>query len=187
MKLQFLGAAKQVTGSMYLLELEDGYKILIDCGTDMERSIDFEVPYEPAPFFPFDPSLINLVVLTHAHIDHSGNIPMLYREGYEGQVLCTPPTAELAALLLMDSANLHLRKLRAAQGESRKKHKQMDRLLRRGDLYLQKDVEDSMGNFVTLQFNKKFVIKPGLELTFIPAGHLLGAAHLYFSVTEGDQ
>ncbi|MEK6547584.1 MAG: MBL fold metallo-hydrolase [Bacteroidota bacterium] len=187
MKLQFLGAAKQVTGSMFLLELEDGYKILIDCGTDMERSIDFEVPYEPAPFFPFDPSLINLVVLTHAHIDHSGNIPMLYREGYEGQVLCTPPTAELAALLLMDSANLHMRKLRAAQGESRKKHKQMDRLLRRGDLYLQKDVEDSMGNFVTLQFNKKFVVKPGLELTFIPAGHLLGAAHLYFSVTEGTE
>ena len=69
MKLQFLGAAKQVTGSMYLLELEDGYKILIDCGTDMERSIDFEVPYEPAPFFPFDPSLINLVVLTQ-DIDH---------------------------------------------------------------------------------------------------------------------
>ncbi|MHA8105718.1 MBL fold metallo-hydrolase RNA specificity domain-containing protein [Aquirufa sp. 5-AUSEE-100C1] len=187
MKLQFLGAAKQVTGSMYLLELEDDYKILIDCGTDMERSIDFDVPYEPAPFFPFDPTLINLVVLTHAHIDHSGNIPMLYREGYEGQVLCTPPTAELAALLLMDSANLHLRKLRSAQGESRKKHKQMDRLLRRGDLYLQKDVEDSLENFVTLQFNKRFVIKPGLELTFIPAGHLLGAAHLYFSITEGGE
>jgi metallo-beta-lactamase family protein len=63
----------------------------------------------------------------------------------------------------------------------------MDRLIRRGDLYLQKDVEDSLGNFVTLQFNKKFVIKPGLELTFIPAGHLLGAAHLYFSVIEGEE
>ena len=187
MKLQFLGAAKQVTGSMYLLELEDGYKILIDCGTDMEREINFDQPYEAAPFFPFDASLINLVVLTHAHIDHSGNIPMLYREGYEGQVLCTLPTAELAELLLMDSANLHLRRLRAAQGESKKKHKQMDRLLRRGDMYLQKDVEDSVSNFVTLQFNRKFTIKPGLELTFIPAGHLLGAAHLYFSITEGEQ
>lgn len=184
MKLQFLGAAKQVTGSMSLLELADGYKILIDCGTDMEREIDYESPIENNSFFPFDASLINLVVLTHAHIDHSGNIPMLYREGYEGQVLCTPPTAELAELLLMDSANLHLRRLRSAQGESRKKHKQMDRLLRRGDLYLQKDVEDSLDNFVTLQFNKKFVIKPGLEITFIPAGHLLGAAHVYFSITE---
>lgn len=187
MKLQFLGAAKQVTGSMYLLELEDGYKILIDCGTDMEREIDFEAPIINKSFFPFDASLINLVVLTHAHIDHSGNIPMLFREGYEGQVLCTPPTADLTELLLFDSANLHLRRLKAAQGESNKKHKQMDRLLRKGDLYLQKDVENCLENFVTLQFNKKFTIKPGLEITFFPAGHLLGAAHLYFSITEGDE
>jgi len=187
MKLQFLGAAKQVTGSMYLLELEDGYKILIDCGTDMEREIDFETPLVNKSFFPFDASLINLVVLTHAHIDHSGNIPMLFREGYEGQVLCTPPTADLTELLLFDSANLHLRRLKAAQGESNKKHKQMDRLLRKGDMYLQKDVENSLENFVTLQFNKKFTIKPGLEITFFPAGHLLGAAHLYFSITEGEE
>ena len=187
MKLQFLGAAKQVTGSMYLLELEDGYKILIDCGTDMEREIDFETPIVNKSFFSFDASLINLVVLTHAHIDHSGNIPMLYREGYEGQVLCTPPTADLTELLLFDSANLHLRRLKAAQGESNKKHKQMDRLLRKGDLYLQKDVENCLENFVTLQFNKKFTIKPGLEITFFPAGHLLGAAHLYFSIKEGEE
>jgi len=187
MKLQFLGAAKQVTGSMYLLELEDGYKILIDCGTDMEREIDFETPIVNKSFFPFDASLINLVVLTHAHIDHSGNIPMLFREGYEGQVLCTSPTADLTELLLFDSANLHLRRLKAAQGESNKKHKQMDRLLRKGDMYLQKDVENSLENFVTLQFNKKFTIKPGLEITFFPAGHLLGAAHLYFSITEGEE
>jgi len=187
MKLQFLGAAKQVTGSMYLLELEDGYKILIDCGTDMEREIDFEAPIINKSFFPFDASLINLVVLTHAHIDHSGNIPMLFREGYEGQVLCTPPTADLTELLLFDSANLHLRRLKAAQGESNKKHKQMDRLLRKGDLYLQKDVENCLENFVTLQFNKKFTIKPGLEITFYPAGHLLGAAHLYFSIKEGEE
>jgi len=187
MKLQFLGAAKQVTGSMYLLELEDGYKILIDCGTDMEREIDFETPIVNKSFFPFDASLINLVVLTHAHIDHSGNIPMLFREGYEGQVLCTPPTADLTELLLFDSANLHLRRLKAAQGESNKKHKQMDRLLRKGDMYLQKDVENSLENFVTLQFNKKFTIKPGLEITFFPAGHLLGAAHLYFSITECEK
>jgi len=170
-----------------LLELEDGYKILIDCGTDMEREIDFETPIVNKSFFPFDASLINLVVLTHAHIDHSGNIPMLFREGYEGQVLCTPPTADLTELLLFDSANLHLRRLKAAQGESNKKHKQMDRLLRKGDMYLQKDVENSLENFVTLQFNKKFTIKPGLEITFFPAGHLLGAAHLYFSITEGAE
>jgi metallo-beta-lactamase family protein len=186
MKLHFLGAARQVTGSMYLLELED-YQVLIDCGTDMEREIDYSEPLENKSFFPFDASLINLVVLTHAHIDHSGNIPMLYREGFEGQVLCTSPTAELAELLLIDSAHLHLRRLKAAQGESRKKNKQMDRLLKKGDLYLEKDVENAVDNFVTLAFNKKFTIIPGLDLTFIPAGHLLGAAHVYFSIKENGE
>lgn len=186
MKLHFLGAARQVTGSMYLLELDE-YKILIDCGTDMERDIDYSEPIENKSFFPFDATLINLVVLTHAHIDHSGNIPMLYREGFEGQVLCTSPTAELAELLLIDSAHLHLRRLKAAQGESKKKHKQMDRLLKKGDLYLEKDVENAVSNFVTLAFNRKFTIIPGLELTFYPAGHLLGAAHVYFSVTENGE
>lgn len=186
MKLHFLGAARQVTGSMYLLELDE-YKILIDCGTDMERDIDYSEPIENKSFFPFDATLINLVVLTHAHIDHSGNIPMLYREGFEGQVLCTSPTAELSELLLIDSAHLHLRRLKAAQGESKKKHKQMDRLLKKGDLYLEKDVENAVSNFVTLAFNRKFTIIPGLELTFYPAGHLLGAAHVYFSVTENGE
>ncbi|MHA8066155.1 MBL fold metallo-hydrolase RNA specificity domain-containing protein [Aquirufa sp. ROCK2-A2] len=186
MKLHFLGAARQVTGSMFLLELDE-YKVLIDCGTDMERDIDYSEPIENKSFFPFDASLINLVVLTHAHIDHSGNIPMLYREGFEGQVLCTSPTAELAELLLIDSAHLHLRRLKAAQGESKKKHKQMDRLLKKGNLYLEKDVENAVSNFVTLAFNRKFTIIPGLELTFYPAGHLLGAAHVYFSVTENGE
>jgi metallo-beta-lactamase family protein len=186
MKLHFLGAARQVTGSMYLLELDD-YKVLIDCGTDMERDIDYSEPLENKSFFPFDASLINLVVLTHAHIDHSGNIPMLYREGFEGQVLCTSPTAELAELLLIDSAHLHLKRLKAAQGESRKKHKQMDRLLKKGDLYLEKDVENAVSNFVTIAFSKKFVIFPGLELTFFPAGHLLGAAHAFFKIIENGE
>ena len=87
MKLTFWGATRQVTGSMYLLELNDEFKILIDCGTNMEREIDYGQPVVNKAFFPFEASQVNLVLLTHAHIDHSGNIPMLYREGYEGQVL----------------------------------------------------------------------------------------------------
>ncbi len=185
MKLTFWGAARQVTGSMYLLELEDDFKILIDCGTDMEREIDFSQPVTGyQAFFPFEASQINLVLLTHAHIDHSGNIPMLYREGYEGQVLCTQPTAELTEILLYDAANLNQKKLKQAEGDSKKKKKKMDRLLIKGDLYLQKDVEDSMGNFVTIQFNRKFKVKDGVWVTFIPAGHLLGAAHIVLEVEE---
>ena len=133
MKLTFWGASKQVTGSMYLLELADDYKILIDCGTDMEREINYEEPYLNQAFFPFEASQVNLVLLTHAHIDHSGNIPLLYTEGYEGQILCTSPTAELSEILLYDAASLNQQRLAKAQGDSRKKQKKMDRLLRRGD------------------------------------------------------
>jgi metallo-beta-lactamase family protein len=188
MKLTFWGATRQVTGSMYLLELEDDFKILIDCGTNMEREIDYSQPITGyQPFFPFEASQVNLVLLTHAHIDHSGNIPMLYREGYEGQVLCTSPTAELAEILLYDAANLNLRKLKQAEGDSKKKKKKMDRLLIRGDLYLQKDVEDTMSNFVAIQFNRRFKVKDGVWVTFIPAGHLLGAAHIVLEVEENGQ
>ena len=185
MKLTFWGASRQVTGSMYLLELEDDYKILIDCGTDMERELDFTQPVTGyQPFFPFEAAQVNLVLLTHAHIDHSGNIPMLYREGYEGQVLCTPPTAELAEILLYDAASLNYKKLKQAEGDSKKKKKKMDRLMVKGDLYLQKDVEDTMSNFVTIQFNRRFKVKDGMWITFVPAGHLLGAAHIILETLD---
>ena len=187
MKLTFWGAARQVTGSMYLLELADDYKVLIDCGTDMDRKI-YDEPAEPIQkefgFFPFDATTINLVVLTHAHIDHSGNIPMLYQEGFEGQVLCTSATYELAELLLYDSAHLHARRLKAAEGDSKKSKKKMDHILKRGDVYLEKQVKESLENFVTIPFHKKFKIIDNLNVTFIPAGHLLGAAHVIFDVFE---
>ncbi len=189
MILTFWGAAKQVTGSMYLLELADDYRVLIDCGTDMDRKLyeeKEEAPKSEFGFFPFDATTINLVVLTHAHIDHSGNIPMLYQAGFEGQVLCTSATYELAELLLYDSANLHARRLKAAQGDSKKSQKKMDHILKRGDVYLEKQVKESLENFVTIQFNKKFRIIDSLSVTFIPAGHLLGAAHVVFDVYEND-
>jgi metallo-beta-lactamase family protein len=187
MKLTFWGASKQVTGSMYLLELEDDYRVLIDCGTDMERDIDFEQPAGYQPFFPFEASQINLVLLTHAHIDHSGNIPMLYKEGYEGQVLCTSATAELSNLLLHDSASLNQKKLNKAEGNSNKKKKQMDRLSKKGDIYLERQVDEAMSNFVTIQFNHTFKIKDGVHVTFYPAGHLLGAAHIVLKVKDGGE
>ena len=138
-------------------------------------------------FFPFDATQINLVVLTHAHIDHSGNIPMLYQAGFEGQVLCTSATYELAELLLYDSAHLHAKRLKAAQGDTKKSKKKMDHLQKRGDFYLEKQVKDSLENFVTLQFNRKFKVIEGVNVTFIPAGHLLGAAHVIFDIYENGE
>lgn len=200
MKLTFWGAAQQVTGSMFLLELEDDYRILIDCGLDMERertrkkeqqqgdSEQVAPPSAPVSIFPFEASMINVVLLTHAHIDHSGNIPNLFREGYEGQVLCTSPTYDLSELLLMDSASLHRRKLTAFQKKKGKKKKKVSISAQAvAELYLEKNVKESLERFVPISFNKKFKLRQGVEVTFNPAGHLLGAANIILEITENGE
>lgn len=172
MNLTIWGAAKQVTGSMHLLELEN-YKILIDCGLDYEK----ETFQEDNQYFPFDPSDIDVVILTHAHIDHSGNLPTLVRLGFNGQILCTPPTADLTELLLMDSVNIFLSKQnkrsKGRRGGSGPK-----------PLYLHKHVMDTVERFVTISFDKDFILKEGVSLRFIPVGHLLGAAAAILTVRE---
>src|SRR5690606_6927297 len=175
MKLTIWGAARQVTGSMHLLEIEN-YKILIDCGLDYER----ETRLEENEFFPFNPSDIDVVLLTHAHIDHSGNLPTLIRMGFEGQILCTSPTADLTELLLLDSVNIFLSK----QQRSRGRKKRISNDFR--PLYLQKHVQETVSRFVTIGFNKPFQLIWNVSLTFIPAGHLLGAASIVLTVNEQE-
>ncbi|WP_080055890.1 MBL fold metallo-hydrolase RNA specificity domain-containing protein [Spirosoma aerolatum] len=187
MKLSFLGAARQVTGSMYLLELEDDYRILIDCGSDMERSSSNgqTAPAVTHPgFFPFEASSINLVLLTHAHVDHSGNLPNLYREGYEGQILCTEPTFALTNVLLKDAASLNQKRINDLNASKKQRVKERQLQLQK-DLYLDKQVRESMENVVPIAFNRKFRVADGVDVTFIPAGHLLGAAHILINIVEG--
>lgn len=173
MKLTIWGAAQQVTGSMHLLQLEN-YSILIDCGLDYEK----ETYQEENQYFPFDPTNIDLVILTHAHIDHSGNLPTLVRMGFQGQILSTPPTADLTELLLHDSVNIFISK--------QNKHSKGRRNHRSGPapLYLQKHVNDTMERFITIAFHKEFQINDRVAVTFIPVGHLLGAAAVVLSVHE---
>lgn len=176
MKLTIHGAARQVTGSMHLLEV-GLYKILIDCGLDYEKDRSIQSNED----FPFDPADIDVVVLTHAHIDHSGNIPTLVRMGFNGQILSTPPTADLTELLLLDSVNIFMNKAH----KSRKHGKGKGKFGATAQpLYLQKHVMDAMDRFVTIGFNKPFRITGDVELTFIPAGHLLGAAAAVFKVND---
>src|ERR1700749_5073499 len=106
MKLTIHGAARQVTGSMHLLEVGQ-YKMLIDCGLDYEKDRSIQSNEN----FHFDPAEIDVVVLTHAHIDHSGNLPTLVRFGFEGQILFTPPTADLSELLMLDSVSIFMNML----------------------------------------------------------------------------
>jgi len=174
MKLTIYGAARQVTGSMHLLEIAQ-YKILIDCGLDYEKDHSIQLNED----FPFDPAEIDVVILTHAHIDHSGNLPTLVRLGFSGQILSTPPTADLTELLLLDSVSIFMRK-------AQKKGKYGKSKFNSGSqpLYLQKHVMDTMDRFVTIGFNKSFRINGDIELTFIPVGHLLGAAAAVLKIND---
>ncbi len=184
MKLTFLGAAHQVTGSMYLLELDTGFKILIDCGTSMEKA-----EKEPAsfrPFHHFEPKEINVVVLTHAHIDHSGNLPNLYAYGYEGQVVCTAATSQLTRLLLRDSALLNEKRKKWID-ELRKKAPAKAVGLSTAGLYNVKMAEEASDNFFTLPFHQPFALARNVQVMFIPTGHLLGAANIHLRIEENGK
>ena len=198
MKLTFYGAARQVTGSMYLLETDDHYKILIDCGADMERkkpedqtldnpTLKTQQLVSPVAdptlnsIFPFEASELNLVVLTHAHIDHTGMLPLLYKEGYEGQIICTTPTFHLTNILLHDSAQLNQKRLKRALDKNRNSRKMPDKV---ESLFFDKHVNDTMDQFVTVPLNQKFKINDQVSVFFNNAGHLLGAANLVFKVKE---
>lgn len=184
MKITFWGASRQVTGSMFLLTLDDGYQILIDCGIDM-GNLSESMPLYPGACFPFDPTLVNVVLLTHAHLDHSGKLPNLYREGYEGQILCTSPTAALTEILLQDSANLNRDKLRRYYRQRDKGYKDNRTGIEPGNLYTEQHVKETIEQFVPIQFHRRFPITSQVHLTFLPAGHLLGAAYILLEVEEG--
>src|ERR1700690_1359832 len=103
MKIQFFGAARTVTGSKHLLHLPSGKKLLLDCGFFQGSGKDTDSMNRE---FPFDPSEISYLILSHAHIDHSGNIPNLVKKGFKGKIFCTPPTFELCTVMLADSAHI---------------------------------------------------------------------------------
>lgn len=168
------GAAEQVSGSMHLLEISD-YKILIDCGLDYENKKDI---YELNINFPFLPEEIDIVILTHAHLDHSGNIPNLIKQGFKGQVICTPPTAELASLLFSDFVNVAMSKS-SGNGNRRRGANSPSRML-----YLHKHVNDAIDKFFPLSFGKEFKLNDFISMRFIRMGHLLGAAGVVFTVLD---
>ena len=174
MKLTIHGAAQQVTGSMHLLET-GSYKILIDCGLDYEKDRNVLSNED----FPFNPADIDVVILTHAHIDHSGNLPTLVRLGFNGQILCTAPTAELTELLLLDSVSIFMRKV-----NNSRKHKRGKVNHGQQPLYLQKHVMDTVERFITIGYNKPFRITDDVTVTFSQIGHLLGAAAVILEIQE---
>jgi len=176
-EITFCGAAQQVTGSMYHVRTDSGFEMLVDCGLDYEKNSDFA----RNAHFPFDPERIQAVVLTHAHIDHSGNLPTLFAKGFSGSVFCTEPTAALTDILLQDSARIQ------ADKQSKKYNRRNKRRKPEPRLYGYKHVMETLENTITLSFHKPFRINDELELQLIPAGHILGAASVVLTFkSEGE-
>ena len=174
MKLTFLGADHEVTGSCYYLEAA-GKKILVDCG--MEQGPDL---YENKPL-PVAAGDIDMVLLTHAHIDHSGNLPLLYRHGFHGQIFSTYGTANLCSIMLLDSA--HIQEFEA-EWKNRKNQRAGRELVE--PLYSIEDAQGAIKCFVNLNYEEERYIADGIKVRFFDAGHLLGSASIEVTITEGD-
>lgn len=172
MRLTFLGATHEVTGSSFLLEAV-GKRILIDCG--MEQGPD---TYENAEL-PVKPADIDMVLLTHAHMDHSGKLPLLYKNGFRGQVFATAGTADLSEIMLRDSAHIQMFE---AEWKNRKGKRAGRELVE--PLY---DMDDALGVlscFVRCEYKKEFWIAEGIRVRFIDAGHLLGSSSIELWICE---
>src|SRR5262245_37131243 len=167
MKLHFLGANRQVTGSRYLLDT-GSKQVLIDCGMFQERAF-LNRNWEPCPI---PPSEIDAMLLTHAHLDHCGLIPRIVREGYRGPIYCTPPTKPLAEIVMRDSAEIQ-----AEDADYKKRRHQREG--RRGTypeevLYDEQNVNQSVSLFRDVPYRQAAQITDTLQATFYDAGHILG-------------
>ena len=178
MKINFLGAAQMVTGSNYLITT-DTHKLLLDCGLFQGGKETEKLNILP---FAFNPSEIDFLILSHAHIDHSGRIPKLVKEGFRGRIICTRATSDLADILLKDSGHIHEME---ATWENRKR-------LRAGldpvqPLYRVEDAENSLQYFDPILYNQKINLTDSIELRFQDAGHILGSSIVELWIREGDQ
>ena len=176
MKLKFCGAAGTTTGSQHLLEV-NGQRILLDCGLYQGRRKD---AHEVNCCFPhFDPKTIDQVVLSHAHIDHSGNLPNLTSKGFEGNIYATFATRDLCQVMLADSA-----RIQKSDAEWVNKHRKKDGKPPIEPLYTPIDAELCLRQFVNVGYNRKLMIAKGVELTFIDAGHILGSAQVILDIED---
>lgn len=181
MKLSFHGATRGVTGSCHLLQCA-GKKILIDCGLyqggkDLEEENKVE--------FGFDPADIDYLLLTHAHLDHCGRVPLLSRRGFEGEIIATAATRELARLIMLDSAGLNEEEARYQTRKSRRRGnhpKQFE------PLYTTLDALNSLDNFGRVaEYDKSIEVCPGVKATFYDAGHILGSANILLEVDDNGK
>lgn len=174
MKLTILGAAGEVTGSNYLIETK-GFKVLVDCGFHQGQD---EQKHE-GEVFKFNPADIDAVLLTHAHIDHSGRIPLLVRQGFKGKVYCTYASSELVDILWRDSAHLQMEE--AAWRTKKNRRKGLPKV---EPLYDDRDVEGAIKHKAPVPYDEILELLPGLKVRYREAGHILGSAIIETWISE---
>lgn len=175
MHVQFWGAARTVTGSMHLLEC-NGHKVLLDCGLYQGHRKE---AFERNRNFPFPAREIDAVVVSHAHIDHTGNLPNLFRAGFRGPVFSTSATRDLASVMLLDSARIQEQDI-----EYVNRRRQRDGLRPFEPLYTTEDAVATIRKFRSVDFDDWFDVLPGIRCRYHLAGHMLGAASVELALTE---
>jgi metallo-beta-lactamase family protein len=178
MNIHFLGAARTVTGSMHLLEI-NGRKLLLDCGLAQGSR---KQTFERNRNLPFRPGDIDAIILSHAHIDHSGNLPSLVRSDFTGNIYTTPATRNLCTYMLRDSA--HIQESDVAY-VNKKRKRQGKNLFE--PLYTQRDAMNILRHFVAVDYHHPFEPLPGVRATFLDAGHILGSAVTLLDITENGR
>ena len=179
MKIKALGAVRTVTGSSYRIEMDNGHKVLLDCGL-FQGGRQTELRNSNSDVY--DPLELSAIVITHAHMDHSGLVPKLVKAGYSGPVYATKATCELLEILWLDAANIQEQE---AVWKSRKNSRQGKGKVE--PLYTEDDARRSMLLLKPLAFEAPFEVVPGLTLRCFPAGHILGAASIHFTAEENGR
>lgn len=178
MKIMFCGASSGVTGSCHMIE-SGSHRILLDCGQFQGGKAEDALNYEP---FPFDPAGIECVVLSHAHIDHCGRLPLLAKRGFTGKIYCTDATADLLGIMLKDSAYIH-------EKEAEWKNRKAERAGRSfvEPLYTEADAEDALKLVTPVLYDQLIEINHDMRIVFNDAGHILGSAITELWVKEGGR
>jgi metallo-beta-lactamase family protein len=180
MRVKFCGAAREVTGSCHLVTLDNGFTILLDCGLYQGNSPEMEHFNNE---WLFDPASIDCMVLSHAHIDHTGKIPKLVKDGFNKTIYSTHATRGLSAIMLLDSAGIQERDAEYDNKKALKKGKKGTA----EPLYTSEDVDKTMTLFASYSYDKWFSIHPDVQVLFTDAGHILGSACVTLKITEGGK
>lgn len=183
MKIKFCGAAKEVTGSCHLITLDNGYKILLDCGLFQGKGKDV---WDKNNTWYFTPGDIDVLILSHAHIDHCGRIPQLVNDGFKGNIYCTHASRSLCAIMLLDSAKIQERDVSWHNRKLEKKKKRNGKKFR-VPLYRSEDIPITMDAFMSCPYNRWVKINEEVQVIFKDAGHILGSASVTLKIKEGDK